>query len=483
MRLFELADRIPGATLSGQGDPNIVRVDYDSRQVEEGSLFVAIQGLQADGRQFIGQAFEQGAAAVAGCEEAPEAADKPQLIVPDARRALALIAGELAGHPDRQMDLAAVTGTNGKTTTVFLLGEVFAKSLGTSGWLGTLGGRIGETTFDQERTTPEAPDIHRFLTNMRDEGCRAAAMEVSSHALALHRVFGLKFKVAAFTNLSQDHLDFHNDFDSYFSTKASLFRDYDVETAVINVDDPHGRKLLDIAVSPLLTYSLESPADVQATSLDLSHTGIRMTAATPRGEVTFTSPLLGRFNAYNLLCALSVADAMGLPYDDFAAAAAKFSGVRGRLERIDLGERWAFIDYAHTPEALELALRELRRFSPGAVHVVFGCGGDRDREKRPLMGRAAEEYADKVYITTDNPRRERPASIMSDILSGLKEPQNAMTILDRRHAISTALHKLPQNGTLLIAGKGHETYQEVAGVKYPFDDREEVRRYLAERRQ
>ncbi len=482
MKLSQLAALIPEASAGGQGDPDVLRVDYDSRQVQAGSLFVAVQGFKTDGRQFIGQALERGAVAVVISEPAAEAAGKPHLIVPDTRKALAQIAGELAGHADRQMDLVAVTGTNGKTTTVELLGEVFTRVLGTSGTLGTLGGRIENTSFKQERTTPEAPDIYELLTRMRDERCRAVAMEVSSHALALHRVLGMQFKVAVFTNLTQDHLDFHGDLETYFSAKASLFMDYAVGTSVINIDDPFGRRLIDLARSPVLTYSLESPADVLATELDLSQTGIRLTAKTPRSEVSLSSPLLGRFNAYNLLCALSVAEALKLPQDQFVSAVSQFKGVKGRLERIDLVDRWAFIDYAHTPQALESVLKELKGICPGILYVVFGCGGNRDRTKRPLMGRVAEKYADKVYITSDNPRSERPASIMSDILSGLEKPQHAMTILDRRHAISTALHHMPENGTLLVAGKGHETYQEIAGVKYPFDDRAEVLKYLIERK-
>ena len=480
MKLSALARLIPGCKTSGQGDPDIVRVDYDSRQAVPGSLFVAIQGARADGHRFVPEAFARGAAAAAVQRGLP-GTDKPLLIVPDTRLALALFSTELAGHPDRNMTLAAVTGTNGKTTTVNLLADVFARTWGTSGLIGTLGNRIGDRWQAQERTTPEAPDIYHLLLQMKAEGISAVAMEVSSHALALRRVFGLRFSVAAFTNLSQDHLDFHGDLDSYFEAKAALFRDYALGRAVINTDDSYAPKLEKMASAPVLTYSLSAGADVRATSLELDISGLRLTAETPRGKVEVTSKLVGRFNAYNLLCALAVVEALEIPHDDFAAAAAAFPGIPGRLQRFDLGDRWAYIDYAHTPEALELAIRELKQLIRGPMHVLFGCGGNRDRAKRPLMGRAAEKYADKVYVSTDNPRDEDPEAIVADILSGMAQPQRAVKILDRRQAIAAALRELPVSAALLIAGKGHETYQEIAGVKHPFDDAEEVRRYLAER--
>lgn len=483
MKLSALARLIPGCEVSGQGNPEITRVDYDSRKVAPGSLFVAIEGARADGHDFVTQAFERGAVAAAVQRVPPGAADKPLLIVPDARLALALFAAELADYPDRQMELVAVTGTNGKTTTVCLLADTFSQAWGISGLIGTLGNRIGDRWQVQERTTPEAPDIYLLLNRMRQEGCRAAAVEVSSHALALQRVYGIKFTVAVFTNLTQDHLDFHGDIESYFEAKAALFRDYSIGTAVINADDQYGRRLLSMVSSPALTYSLELKAEVRVVSLDLDIKGIHMVAETPRGKVEFSSPLVGRFNAYNLLCALTVVEALDLSHADFVAAAAAFEGVPGRLESFDLNGRWAYVDYAHTPEALKLTLRELKKLVRGPVHVLFGCGGNRDRAKRPLMGRAAEKYADKVYVSTDNPRDEDPEVIAADILAGMDHPHRAVTILDRRQAIVAALHELPQSGVLLIAGKGHETYQEIGGAKRPFDDREEVRRFIAEQAQ
>ncbi len=459
-------------------DPDITRIDYDSRQVKPGSLFVAIIGEVTDGHKYISRAFQQGAEAVVVQRKTSELKGRDYLHVSDSRSAIALLASELHGQPDRALSLVGVTGTNGKTTTVSILGEVFKAAYGNSGVIGTLGGSIGDKTFSLERTTPEAPDVFALLNKMKHAGCTAVAMEVSSHALTLDRVYGMHFHTAAFTNLSQDHLDFHDDIESYFNVKAELFRSYSVGTAVVNTDDVFGERLIGLSKAPVLTYSLKSDTDVKATSLDIDQNGIRMTAATPRGRLDLVSPLLGRFNAYNLICALTVSETLEIDHDKFIEGASRFKGVPGRMELFDLGDRRAYVDYAHTPEALELALRELRNISAGEVHVLFGCGGNRDRDKRPKMGRAAEMYADKVYVTTDNPRDEDAEAITDEIMKGIEDLHYIERIPDRRKAISLALEKLPERGALLIAGKGHENYQEIKGVKHPLDDREEVRKYM-----
>ena len=405
--------------------------------------------------------------------------NRPLLLVPNSRRALAIFAGAVAGHPERNLPLIGITGTNGKTSTALLLADILAIVAGPTGLISTVGARIGNRWRPAERTTPEAPDIYQLLLQMKSEGCRSVALEVSSHALQLDRVYGLKFAAAAFTNLTQDHLDFHSDMESYFSAKAGLFKDYDIGIAAINADDPYGQRLLGMIKHPVMTYSLNSPADIQATELKFSNEGIFIRAKTPRGPLEMSSPLVGRFNAYNLLCALALIEALKLSQDAFVAGAAKFQGAPGRMQRFDLGNRWAYVDYAHTPDALKQALSQLRVLAPGPVHVLFGCGGNRDRAKRPLMGRAAEEWADKVYLTTDNPRDEDPQSIADEILAGMMRPDQAQCLLDRRAAIHKALEELPESGVLLIAGKGHEEYQEIRGIKYPFDDSQEVRRYLS----
>ncbi len=477
MRLLELAKVIPGCEIHSSENPEIERIDFDSRQVKPGSLFVAIEGEISDGHGYLDSAFRNGAAAVVVQRRIPGLEDANFLLVPDSRTALALLSGKIAGYPDRDIDLVAVTGTNGKTTTVSILAEVFKAVWGASGLIGTLGGRIGDRSFTMERTTPEAPDIFNLLSDMKLSGCRAVAMEVSSHALELKRVLGMRFSAAAFTNLSQDHLDFHGDIESYFKAKAALFEEYDIQNAVINQDDPYGIRLINMTDAPLLKYSLKAEADVYSTNLQVNRSGIKMTARTPRGDTEIKSPLLGTFNASNLLCALAVVEAMDIPHQYFTEATSRFSGVPGRMERFDLDNRTVYIDYAHTPEALQQALLELRKITTGEVHLLFGCGGNRDKGKRPLMGRVAEEIADRIYVTNDNPRDEDPETIATEILKGMKYPRKAVKILDRRAAIVSALSKLPEQGALLIAGKGHEDYQEIRGKRIHFDDREVVRSY------
>jgi UDP-N-acetylmuramoyl-L-alanyl-D-glutamate--2,6-diaminopimelate ligase len=479
VKFSRLASALPDCEVIASNDPEITRIDYDSRQAEPGSLFIAIPGEVSDGHNYISKAVENGAVAVVAQWRFDKHICKNAIIVPESRTAMAILSSELMGHPDRDLNTIGVTGTNGKTTTISILFNIFKERFGNAGMIGTLGGQIGDETFTLERTTPESPDIYKLLAKMQLSGCKAAAMEVSSHALALKRVYGMRFRVAAFTNFSQDHLDFHGDLESYFLTKASLFQEYDVEDAVINIDDSYGRRVQELTDIPTLTYSLSASADIAVEKVDYSMDGIRMTALTPNGRLSFTSPLIGTFNASNLLCALAVSEVMDIPHDCFKKAVSKFSGVPGRMERIEIGNRWIYIDYSHTPEALALALKELRRIVPGEVHVLFGCGGNRDQQKRPLMGKAADEFSDKVYITTDNPRDEDPGHIIDDIMEGIKHSENTTRIIDRREAINCALSNLPEKGGILIAGKGHEKYQEIKGVRYPMDDHEEVHNYIA----
>jgi UDP-N-acetylmuramoyl-L-alanyl-D-glutamate--2,6-diaminopimelate ligase len=453
-------------------------VENDSRRAGPNTLFVAIAGQKVDGHRFLAQAFERGAAAAVVHDIPAGFQDRPLLLAPDTRQALAIIAGALAGRPDRDMTLVGITGTNGKTTTAFLLAEAMSEASLEAGLISTVGSRVGTRWQPAEHTTPEAPDLFNLLLDMKSAGCRGAVMEVSSHALELQRVYGLKFAAAAFTNLTQDHLDFHGDMDSYFAAKARLFHEYDLGTAVINNDDPYGRQLVRWAKCRVVTYGSKSFAEVKAEEVRLSIEGLTLTAATPRGRLEIRSPLTGRFNASNLLCALGVIEALELPQEALIRAAAKFTGAPGRLERFDLGGRWAYVDYAHTPDALTKVLFELRHLTAGPLHVLFGCGGNRDRGKRPMMGLAAASEADHIWVTTDNPRNEDPQAIIDEILIGIPTLEKITTILDRREAIRTALENLPLNGVLLIAGKGHEDYQEIKGVKHPFDDRDEVRTFI-----
>jgi len=481
--LQELTALIPDSRRLGNSNPKVTRADYDSRQVRPGSLFVALVGQKSDGHRFLADAFSRGAVAAVVQAVPDEKFNRPLLVVPDTRRVLAIFARALANFPDQRLKLIGITGTNGKTSTAMLLAQVLSQPGSPAGLISTVGISLGNRRLPAERTTPEAPDICDLLNQMLQSGCRSAVMEVSSHALTQDRVYGLQFAAAAFTNLTQDHLDYHGDMEGYFSAKARLFKDYNLGAAVINLDDPYGRRLAKMTRRPIVGYSLkDASADVYAADLDLKIDSINLTARTPRGNVKIHSPLVGQFNAYNLLCALAVSESLGLPHGAFAAAASQFAGAPGRLEKFDLGGRWAYVDYAHTPDALAQALQGLRSLTTGPLHVLFGCGGNRDRAKRPLMAHAAEAIADKVYVTSDNPRDEDPAAIAAEIRAGFTHPARAELILDRREAIRAALAELPRGGMLLIAGKGHEDYQEIRGVKHPFDDRAEVRRYLAERK-
>ncbi|MBU0518072.1 UDP-N-acetylmuramoyl-L-alanyl-D-glutamate--2,6-diaminopimelate ligase [bacterium] len=480
MKLSELVTSLAKAKVIGGGDPEITRIDFDSRQVQPGSLFIAIEGFQSDGHKFLTQAFAEGAAAALVTRPIEENYPGPLIEVDDARQAMALLAGKLENHPDRNLDLVGVTGTNGKTTIVTLLAEIFNTAYPCAGMIGTLGYDIGNKHFPLSRTTPESTDLYRVLGQIINAGCKAAALEVSSHALSLCRVYGMQFKVAAFTNLSQDHLDFYGDFESYFLAKAQLFTDYAIDTAVINIDDSYGQRLTKMCRTKTLTFALNQPADVSAVSLITDVHGLDLVLTTPRGNLALTSPLIGRFNASNLACAIAICEALQIDQKLVQDVVSRFAGAPGRLEKFDLGGKWAYVDYAHSPQALEVVLSELRYVNSGPLHVVFGCGGNRDREKRPLMGRIAEAGADEVMVTSDNPRDEDPEDIIQEILAGTKAPDQISVIQDRRRAIRKALKELPASGILLIAGKGHEDYQEIKGEKAYFDDRDEVRRFIEE---
>jgi len=473
---------LPSAKVKGGGDPEITRVDFDSRQVQPGSLFVAIKGYQTDGHQFIDKALDNGASAVVVTDTLDQNLKVPVIEIDDARQAMALVAGKLENHPDDKLHLAGITGTNGKTTIASLLADIFNQAYRCAGKIGTLGYTIGEEHFPLSRTTPESPDLYRILGEIHRAGCEAAALEVSAHALSLKRVYGMHFKVAAFTNLSQDHLDFYHDMESYFQAKVALFKNYQVDTAIVNIDDPYGQRLAQLFTADILTYALNHSADISVVSLKTDVHGLDMILTTPRGNLALTSPLIGRFNASNLACGVAICEALNLDPKLVQDVVSGFKGAPGRLEKFDLGDRWVYVDYAHSPQALEVVLEELRFVNPGPLHVVFGCGGNRDREKRPVMGRIAEENADKVILTNDNPRDEDPDKILDSISAGMKHPENAVIIPDRSAAIYEALNNLPQGGILLIAGKGHEDYQEIKGRKRPFDDRLEVMHFIKERR-
>jgi UDP-N-acetylmuramoyl-L-alanyl-D-glutamate--2,6-diaminopimelate ligase len=474
---MELAAALPGVEIiPAARDLQIARVVSDSRSVRPGDLFVAIAGLKEDGLTFVPEAVSRGAAAVASDRPAPPGTTIPWIRVPAPRRALARLAARLAGEPAGKLVLAGVTGTNGKTTTALLLEAILARRYGAAGFLGTIGYRTPRREIAAARTTPEATVIQELLAEIVAEGGRAAAMEVSSHALALDRVEGCRFDAAIFTNLTRDHLDFHGDMESYYEAKRRLF---DLRKAgapgIVNVDDAFGRRLSGEADPPILTYSPSgAAADFRADAVlcDLSGTRLDVVHAGPTFRLV--SPLAGRFHVANLLAAAAAGVGLGIEPADIAAGIAGVSRVPGRFERVEAGQPFPIlVDYAHTPDALERLLSAVREVTDRKIILVFGCGGDRDRGKRGPMGEIAGRLSDIAIATSDNPRSESPEAILRDVEAGLAASgaTKYLKIVDRREAIRRAI-ELANSGTIVvIAGKGHETNQTIGSRVIPFDDR------------
>ena len=478
MRLNQL---LAGVALTERraGDVECSGICYDTRTMEPGCLFVALPGYKTDGHKYIAQALEQGAAAVL-CQHPPEG-EGPWLVTPDARAALAAVSANWFGHPARDLTLLAVTGTNGKTTTTYLLKAMLEGVLGARvGLIGTNQNMVGEEVLPAHRTTPESYEVQQLLREMADAGCTHVVMEASSHALVLHRLDGLRFRAGIFTNLTQDHLDFHGTMEAYRDAKGLLFRQSD--TAVLNLDDEAGRYFARTVAVPKLTYSeRRDEADLTAKNLRLFPDRVEFETVA-RGEIARVRlPIPGGFTVYNALGVLSCGLALGLPLDACAAALAKAPGVKGRIEVVPVPADFAvIIDYAHTPDALENILTAVRDFTAGRVICLFGCGGDRDRTKRPQMGAIAGSLADVAVVTSDNPRTEEPEAIIRDILPGLEGTAAEVVVEpDRRAAIRRALSLAKSGDTVVLAGKGHETYQEVGTQVLHLDEREEVAAYFA----
>jgi UDP-N-acetylmuramoyl-L-alanyl-D-glutamate--2,6-diaminopimelate ligase len=492
------------AGTSALGRP-IEGIAYDSRKVGSGSVFVALRGQHADGLQFVPQALARGAAAIV-CEAEPPAGETAAwVVVADARCAIAALATAFYRHPSREMTVVGITGTNGKTTTAYLLGALFEAAGIRCGILGTVVYRIGSEEQAAARTTPEAPDVQRFLRAMTEDGCGACAMEVSSHALALHRVDGTRFAAAVFTNLTRDHLDFHGDMETYFRAKRRLFELLpDDGAAVVNADDARGAELARLG-RRTVTYAIDRPADVRAGDVGLSLDGITFTASTPVGPMVVRSRLVGRPNVYNALATVATGVALGVAPGAIVQALGSVAGVPGRFQVVSEpgDEVTVVVDYAHTDDALKNLLETARPLATRQLITVFGCGGDRDRTKRPLMGAVAARLSDVVVVTSDNPRSEDPAAIIEEVKRGIalpadrtrsaEPPRNGrstalgrvprlMTIVDRRVAIERAVSAAGAGDVVLIAGKGHEQYQEIGERVLPFDDVEVARAALARRR-
>jgi UDP-N-acetylmuramoyl-L-alanyl-D-glutamate--2,6-diaminopimelate ligase len=450
---------------------DVLDLAYDVRAVTPGALFFCVAGGRADGHDFAAAAVATGAAALV--VERPLDLAVPQLVVEDARVAMADAAAEFFGHPSRTLTLAGVTGTNGKTTTTFLLFAVLAAAGLRPGLLGTIEVRVGGERRPAVRTTPEAIDLQRVLREMLDAGDRSCALEATSHGSELRRLRGTHFSVLVFTNLSQDHLDLHGTMEQYFDAKRRLFVE-DAPPAAVNVGDPYGRRLAEelraLDGAPLLTFALDGDADVTPEGIERSSRGARFNAA----GIELVTPLLGRFNVENVLGTIAAARLLGLPDDAIARGVASVRGVPGRFEPVDEGQPFlVVVDYAHTPDSLETALRTARDLTEGRIICVFGCGGDRDRTKRPLMGRAASEGSDLAIVTSDNPRSEDPDAIIREVLEGVSGEMEVEP--DRALAIARAVEAAGPRDFVLIAGKGHEQGQESGGHTVPFDDREVAR--------
>ena len=483
MKLAQLVARLPGAETSGDSELEITAVTHDSRRSGPGALFVGIRGLVTDGNDFVEAARKKGAVAI--CSEEPPRGEGTWVRVGNAREALALFSAAVLGDPARSLDLVGVTGTNGKTTTSYLIEQALRAAGERVGLVGTVEYRVADRIAEAVRTTPEASELQALLREMVDAGCRRAVLEVSSHSLALRRVHGLEFKVAIFTNLTRDHLDFHGDMDAYFAAKRTLFEKLLTSDghAILNLDDDRASELARVSRGRVWTYSLENPkADLLAEDLRLGLDRTRLRARTPVGVLELESALVGRFNVQNLLAALGAGLALGLPPDAVQRGIATLSGVPGRMEKVALGQDFTvLVDYAHTDDALKNLLETVRGLGPRRVITVFGCGGDRDRTKRPLMGAVAARLSDVVILTSDNPRSEPPEAILDEIRRGIPatRAQDTLVIPDRRDAIARALEMGREGVLVVIAGKGHETHQVLRERTLPFDDRQVARDVLA----
>jgi UDP-N-acetylmuramoyl-L-alanyl-D-glutamate--2,6-diaminopimelate ligase len=489
MYLEELLETIDEKNLEGSRDLEVTGLSYDSRLVEPGQAFFCIKGLVTDGHLFVGDALERGAR-VLFVEREPEDEVPPEVtlvLVPDTRLALAHCSSRFYGDPSGHLKLVGVTGTNGKTTTTFLIENIFKEAGLATGLIGTIENHVREAVEPVTRTTPESLDLQRLLRRMVDEGVEVVAMEVSSHALELHRASGCSFDVVVFTNLTQDHLDFHISLEEYFGAKRRLFEGDEFgprRTAVINFDDVFGRRLIEETSQPSRSFGIEEKADVSARGVKVSARGNRFELVFAEESIPVATMLQGRFNVYNCLAAATVAFELGADNDSIVAGLAGLAGVPGRFENIDCGQHFtALVDYAHTPDGIRNVLEACREVTPGRVIIVVGCGGDRDRSKRPLMGRVGTELSDLCVITSDNPRSEDPEAIIEMILEGVRgefPAERYEVVVDRREAIKKALSEARPGDLVVVAGKGHESGQIFADRVIAFDDRQVVRECLRE---
>ena len=487
---------VHGLLSRGTGEPptvggaEITGITHDSRLVRPGHLFVALKGQRADGATFVRQAIARGAVAVVSHEVPPSDIRADWAVVTDPRMALAILAATFWGHPSDELRVVGVTGTNGKTTTAHLIASIFDAAGIPCGLLGTVGYRIGAETRESARTTPEAPDVQALLREMVEHGCGACAMEVSSHALSLCRVDGTTFAAGVFTNLTREHLDFHDDMEGYFQAKRRLFEMLPRDApSLINVDDPRGASLVAVAARPI-TYAVAKPADVTPGPLSFSLAGLAFDVRTPGGTLHVSSSLVGKPNVYNILAAVSTGVALDVPFDAIERGVSSLEGVPGRFQVVSSSHEGptVVVDYAHTDDALRNLLETARGLTAGRLLTVFGCGGDRDRTKRPLMGAVAGRLSDVIVVTSDNPRGEDPVRIIEEIRRGITldtrrdTEQRLLAIVDRRQAIATAIDLAGPGDLVLVAGKGHEKHQVIGAETLPFDDVAVAREALGRKR-
>ncbi|MDD3179272.1 MAG: UDP-N-acetylmuramoyl-L-alanyl-D-glutamate--2,6-diaminopimelate ligase [Opitutaceae bacterium] len=492
-RIFKMAPKLSEyfsaadcLAVKGDLDRPISGLAMDSRRVMPGNVFFALPGRRSDGASFIDEAVNRGAVAIVTPRmPAATAAKVTYLQVADPRLVLAQVAQRYYNFPDRALDLVGVTGTNGKTTVTHLLKHLLSDAGQRVGLLGTINYDLGARTVPSYRTTPESLELYGMLAQIRDAGCRQAVMEVSSHGIDQHRVRGMQFNVAVFTNLTRDHLDYHKTLDAYFEVKTRCFSGATgsaPKAAVVNLDDPYGCELAALVPSPvrLVTFGEAPDAQVRAENIRLNFKNTRFRLVWAGGALEVESPLIGRYNVSNLLAAFAAAWVLGRDPMVIAPRLKSFAGVPGRMERIEQGQPYnVLVDYAHTDDALRNTLGMLRAITPGRLLVVFGCGGNRDRSKRPLMAAAVQEFADYTWATADNPRAEALTQIFADMKAGVRDPDKITFVDDRRRALSLALDAARAGDCLLVAGKGHETYQEFADTVIPFDDRQVVRELIA----
>jgi UDP-N-acetylmuramoyl-L-alanyl-D-glutamate--2,6-diaminopimelate ligase len=471
---------------------HIHQLQYDSRKIQRGDCFVAIRGSGTDGHRFLESAIGSGASIIVLEQDSAlsdyyfQHSGVVKVVVPDTRKALAVMSANYYHHPSRRLTMVGVTGTNGKTTTTHLIKAILEAVGQRVGLLGTIEYRIGDEVITASHTTPESLELNELLARMVTSGCQSVSMEVSSHALHQSRVYGLEFDAAVFTNLTQDHLDYHGSIEEYFKAKKVLFDSLDSDAiAITNADDAWGMQIAASSPAHTFSYGVSDHADVRATDIQLSLEGSSCSVWFRNQQTTLTSPLVGRFNVYNILAAYSTGLALGHAPDVLATGIRSLKSVRGRFERIASSKGWAaIIDYAHTPDALEKCLRTIHDVLPrehrGRIITVFGAGGDRDRTKRPLMGSVAGKWSDAIIVTSDNPRTETPQRIIDEIVAGIPRGAQVTLEVDRRAAIQSALRQAQAGDVVLIAGKGHEDYQVIGKEKIHFSDREVVEQFIRE---